>query len=51
MWVQAKKCGLSNQHGLKNEIPCLTMGLHIGECRKLMALLMAQSQQVPDKGV
>lgn len=43
MWVQAKKCGLSNQHGLKNEIAFLTMGLRIGESGKLMAILTAQS--------
>lgn len=31
MWVQTKKWGLNNQHGLKNETPAATVEAHIGD--------------------
>lgn len=35
---KAKKCGLSDQQGLKNDTPAPTTGPHIGECGKSMGV-------------
>lgn len=41
---KAKKCGLSDQQGLKNDTPAPTTGPHIGECGKSMGSHCAVSR-------
>lgn len=48
MWVQTKKWGFSNQHGLKNELPAPIAEAYIGECGTSMEILMVQCQQIPE---